>query len=67
MEPTLKRIAEEHPEIDIVMVDVEANLGVTQQLGISSIPTIVYYENGQQIASLAGFQPYDRIKALLGV
>ncbi|MFW6076014.1 MAG: thioredoxin [Chloroflexota bacterium] len=60
--PILEEIAEERDgTLKIAKVNVDENQGVASQLGISSIPTMVLYKNGEMVERLIGAQPKARI------
>ncbi len=60
--PILDEIAEEkNGSLKIVKVNVDENQGVAGQLGISSIPTMILYKNGQPVEKIIGAQPKNRI------
>ena len=43
----LEEVAAEHPEINIVKVDVDENPALARKFGIMSIPTLVLLEDGE--------------------
>lgn len=60
--PILDEIAEEKEgEIKIAKVNVDENQGITSQLGITSIPTMILFKDGQPVEKLIGAQPKTRI------
>jgi thioredoxin 1 len=60
--PILDEIAEEQDgALKIAKVNVDENQGVASQLGISSIPTMILYKDGQAVEKIIGAQPKNRI------
>ena len=60
--PILDEIAAEQDGVlKIVKVNVDENQGVASQLGISSIPTMILYKDGQAVEKIIGAQPKNRI------
>jgi len=60
--PILDEIAEEqNGTLKVAKVNVDENQGVASQLGISSIPTMILYKNGQPVEKIIGAQPKNRI------
>ena len=54
--PVLEELAAKRPDtLRIVKYDTEKNSRIQNELGIKSLPTLVLYEGGQQVASRAGF------------
>jgi thioredoxin 1 len=60
--PILDEIAQEQEgALKIAKVNVDENHGVASQLGISSIPTMILYKDGQAVEKIIGAQPKNRI------
>lgn len=60
--PILDEIAQEQEgTLKIAKVNVDENHGVASQLGISSIPTMILYKDGQAVEKIIGAQPKNRI------
>lgn len=56
--PILEALAEDFPEqITIYKVNADDNSGLAAELKISSIPTIVVYENGKETKRITGAKP----------
>jgi len=55
MEPILENI-ENTTDIKVVKIDVEKESELAQLFGISSIPTIVFYKDGEKITEKVGMQ-----------
>ncbi len=64
--PVLKQLAEEvDGKYDIVKVDIDESEDIATELGITSIPTLITYKNGEIADRMAGFQSKDAILAKL--
>ncbi len=60
--PILEEIAEEKGKsLKVAKVNVDENMRVAMQLGISSIPTLILYKNGQPVERIIGAQPKQRL------
>ncbi|MCM8749039.1 thioredoxin [Thermomicrobiaceae bacterium CFH 74404] len=60
--PILEEIAEEKSKaLKVAKVNVDENMRVAMQLGISSIPTLILYKNGQPVERIIGAQPKQRL------
>jgi len=60
--PILEEIAEEKAtSLKVAKVNVDENMRVAMQLGISSIPTLILYKNGQPVERIIGAQPKQRL------
>lgn len=63
--PTIKEIAEEHPEIKVAKIDVDENQELAVRYGVSSIPTLLVFKNGRVVNKSIGVMPKARVLDLL--
>jgi len=60
--PILDEIAEEKAgSLKVAKVNVDENARVAAQLGITSIPTLILYKDGQPVERIVGAQPKQRL------
>lgn len=64
--PVLEEVAAEHPELTIVKVDVDEAGDLAAKFGISSIPTLIRFQDGKIIDKTLGFMPKPKLLAFLG-
>ena len=50
----LEEVSEEHPDFNIVKVDVDQNEALARKFGVMSIPTIVIMRDGKQVEKHVG-------------
>ena len=65
--PLLTQIAEEREDVVIGKVDVDSEMELAMQFGVSSIPTLVVIEDGKPVNKAVGYMPKEKILALLEV
>lgn len=65
--PIVEEIAQEHEDILVGKVDVDAEMPLAAQFGITSIPTLIVVENGNPTATAIGFRQKTDILKLLGI
>ncbi len=65
--PILDEFAAEHPEVKSCKVDVDAEPALASRFGVMSIPTLIYFEDGEQVGKVVGVQTKEQIAAALGV
>jgi thioredoxin 1 len=66
--PELEKLAAKYDgAVSIVKVDVDANPRLSQAFGIMSIPTIAFFEPGQQPKGVVGFKPADELERVFGL
>ncbi|MBX6753901.1 thioredoxin [Thermorudis peleae] len=60
--PILEEIAEEKGEqLKVAKVNVDENMRIATELGVTSIPTLVLYKNGRPVERIIGAQPKQRL------
>ncbi|MCX2727301.1 thioredoxin [Thermomicrobium sp. 4228-Ro] len=60
--PILEEIAEEKTgKLKVAKVNVDENMQVAMQHGISSIPTLILYKNGKPVERMIGAMPKQRL------
>ena len=60
--PVLEEIASEYAEkIDVVKLNVDENPGVASKYGIRSIPTLMVFKGGKQVATKTGAGPKSEL------
>lgn len=63
--PVIEEIAEENDDKIIGKVNVDEEYELTEQFGISHIPTLLIFKDGELIRQSTGFLPKEEILALL--
>ena len=64
--PALDRIADEH-SVKLVKVNIDQEQGLAQRFGVSSIPTMMLFEDGELQASALGALPKGALERALGL
>ena len=59
--PVLDEIARDHDEVSIVKLNTDENPAITGQLGITSIPTMHVYQNGEIVKTIIGALPKPKL------
>jgi thioredoxin 1 len=68
--PTVEQLASQFAGRALVTkLDVDANPATAQRYGVQSIPTLIYFRNGQEVDRVLGAQPahvlHQKLEALL--
>ncbi len=61
LKPLLHKIAGEHPEIQLLTVDVDANQELAAQYNINSIPAVFFFKNWEIVDNFVGVLPENEI------
>jgi thioredoxin 1 len=65
MEPILRELADERPDLRIVKLDADANHATVVQYGVLSMPTLIVFSHGEPRLRLVGSRPRRRLMAEL--
>ena len=63
--PIVEQIAIERDDIIVGKIDVDQEMELAMQFGITSIPTLVLMKNGEVAATMVGYRPKADIEKLL--
>ena len=63
--PIVEEVAEESEDITVGKINVDEEMELAMQFGVSSIPTLVVMKNGKPAAHAIGYRPKADILALL--
>jgi len=64
--PVIAELAEKHPEIKVGKVNVDEQMQLAQVYGVTSIPMILVFKNGQITGQQIGFTTLQVLEALIG-
>lgn len=67
LSPLVEKLAKEHEEIKVIKVDVDQAEEIAATYNVYSIPTLVYFENGQAVRQSVGYIPEPSLKKFVGV
>ena len=60
-----QKIVPEHPEIEVLKVNVDEEPGLAARFGVMSIPTLLLYKDGALVEQIVGLTKPDEILAKL--
>ena len=63
--PIVDEIADERTDIKVGKVNVDEEQELTMRFGITSIPTLIVFENGEEINRIVGARPKEAILEIL--
>ena len=65
--PVIDEIAAERDDIVVGMIDVDEQMKLAIQYGVSGVPTIALFENGDIIERSVGYQSKEELLSELGL
>ena len=64
--PTIDKLSNEYQgKVKVGKMDTDQNSNTPSSLGISSIPTVIFFKGGQEVGRLVGVNPEAKFKATL--
>ena len=63
--PVVAEIAEERSDIKVGKVNVDDEPAMANTYGVSSIPMLVYFKDGNAVNSVIGYRPKEDILAII--
>jgi thioredoxin 1 len=63
--PVVEALAGIHTGVKFVKVNVDNNPDIAQRYGIMSIPTMIAFKNGEQVATSLGFRPQEELEEIV--
>jgi|UPI0004874CEF thioredoxin 1 len=67
LSPVVEKVSEEVDSVKFVGIDVDSAERLAIKYGISSIPCLILFKNGEEADRSVGFVPADKLKSFLGV
>ena len=62
LSPLVEEVAKEMKgKVNFGKVDVEANQDLAEQFGVVSIPTVIFFKDGEQVERFSGFVEKDKL------
>lgn len=66
MAPNIARLAESYNgKLKVGKVNVDENSGLAIKYGIMSIPTVILFKNGQEVAKNIGYLDFDSLEQMV--
>lgn len=65
--PVVEEIAEENEQILLGKINVDEEMELAMQFGVSSIPTLVVMDGGKAVSRIVGYRPKEDLIRALGL
>ncbi len=65
LSPVVEQLSEETPDVKFVGVDVDDAEGLAVKYGISSIPCLILFKDGEAVNRSVGFRPKTELAKLI--
>lgn len=66
LSPVLEKVAEKHPDVKVVKVDVDQASDLASQYGVMGVPTMIVFKDGQIVNKAVGYKSEAGVEALIG-
>lgn len=67
MKPILEAFAKQHEEVKVVGVDIDENDELAEQYKVTTIPCLVVFRDGEEIAREMGVQSEKKLMKMMGL
>lgn len=57
--PVLEELKEDRSDVKVVKIDVDQETEIAREYGVMSIPTLILFKDGKEIAKNVGFMPKE--------
>jgi len=65
IEPYLRELESEYPKVKFLKLNADEYPEILQDLGVISIPTVIYFKDGKEVGRIVGAQPKHKFKQTL--
>ena len=65
LSPVLHDFAAEHNELKVGKVNVDEEMDLAMRFGVSSIPTLILFKNGEAVKTSVGFVPKAQLESFV--
>lgn len=63
--PVLEKVADKHPDVKVVKVDVDQANALAAQYGVMGVPTMIVFKDGQIVNKAVGYKNEAGVEAML--
>ncbi|GKX68888.1 thioredoxin [Inconstantimicrobium mannanitabidum] len=63
--PIIDELSKEMTDVKFFKLDVDNNGDIAEKYQVASIPTLLFFKNGEVVDRLVGFRPKDGIKQVI--
>jgi thioredoxin 1 len=61
LKPTVNKFAEEQSDVNVVLINVDEYSDIASEVGVRSIPTLLYMENGEVVGREVGSKSLEQL------
>ncbi len=63
--PILKELDQKYKELEIYKINIEEAQEITIAYGIQSVPTVLFFKNGEEVERKVGFLSYNKLSTII--
>ena len=57
--PVLEELKEDRSDVKVIKIDVDQETEIAREYGVMSIPTLILFKDGKEVAKNVGFMPKE--------
>ncbi len=65
--PELEKLDKEDLGLDILKIDTDSHPEISQEYGVTAIPTVLLFKDGKKVKETKGFMTLDQLKTFVQV
>ena len=66
MKPVVEEFKNAHPEVKVVVINIDENEEQAEKFGVSTIPCFVVMKDGEEVAREVGVMPLKKLENCVG-
>lgn len=63
--PIVEKISGEREDVNFYKVDVDENMDLASKFHVMSIPTLLFFKNGEAVNEVVGYAPEEQLKEVI--
>lgn len=65
LKPIVEKLALKYPQIEFYEANIEENLTLRKQLKIMSLPTLIFFKDGDKLEHVTGFRSEEELENII--
>ncbi len=65
--PELEKLVAENKEVQVLKIDTDSHPSISQDFGVTAIPTVLLFKDGKKVKETKGFMTLDQLRTFVQV